>query len=100
MTLTRTLPAVLALSLAIAGCSESPVTLRIVSGPPAANQEVVALLVSASDAVDTPVRYVPGGRCEAQEPPIPANDKGPADNPIDEKRSILRDTTFPTVPPI
>ena len=42
----------LALCFALAGCSESPTTLRIVSGPPDANERVAALLESASAEVE------------------------------------------------
>jgi TRAP-type uncharacterized transport system substrate-binding protein len=90
----------LALSLAITGCSESPVTLRIVSGPPAANKEVAALLASASDAVDTPVRLVAGQSVEGAEAALAALDEGTADLAIVENSSSFRDSNVRTVAPL
>ena len=39
----------LLLGFALAGCSETPATLRIVSGPPQANEQIAALLASGSE---------------------------------------------------
>ena len=51
---------VLMLGVAIAGCEQRPASLTIVSGPPAANQDVAALLARTSEAVDTPFRLTLG----------------------------------------
>ena len=40
--------AVLALGIALVACSEPPATLRIVSGPPQANEQVAALLANVA----------------------------------------------------
>jgi TRAP-type uncharacterized transport system substrate-binding protein len=100
MTPIRALSVVLVSSLTIVGCSESPVTLRIVSGPPAANQEVALLLASASDAVQTPVRLTAGASVAGAEEALAALDAGTADLAIVENSSSFRDSMVRTVAPL
>ncbi len=97
-----TVPAMLlALSLALAGCSESPATqLRIVSGPPAANEEVAALLASGSDEVATRVRLTAGTRVADAEAALDALDAGTADLAIVENSSSYRHSSVRTVAPL
>ena len=97
-----TVPAMLlALSLALAGCSESPSTqLRIVSGPPAANEEVAALLASGSDEVATRVRLTAGTRVADAEAALDALDAGTADLAIVENSSSYRHSSVRTVAPL
>jgi TRAP-type uncharacterized transport system substrate-binding protein len=91
----------LALSLAVVGCSESPDTqLRIVSGPPAANEEVAALLASASDEVETRVRLTSVARVADAEAALDALDAGTADLAIVENSSSYRHASVRTVIPL
>jgi hypothetical protein len=90
----------LALSFALAGCSESPVALRIVSGPPEANQQVAALLASASDEVATRVRLTPGPSVPDAEAALAALDAGTADFAIVENSTSFRHSAVRTVAPL
>lgn len=90
----------LTLSLALAGCSESPVTLRIVSGPPDANEEVAALLASASDEVATSVRLTQGANVADAEAALSALDARTADLAIVENSASYRHSGVRTVAPL
>ena len=94
-------PAILlVLSMTLAGCSESPVALRIVSGPPDANEEVAALLVSTSDEVTTRVRLIQGANAADAEAALSALDAGTADLAIVENSASYRHTGVRTVAPL
>ncbi len=90
----------LMLGLALAGCSESPVTLRIVSGPPDANEEVAALLASASNEVATRVRLTQGANVADAEAALSALDAGTADLAIVENSASYRHPAVRTVAPL
>ncbi len=90
----------LMLSLALAGCSEFPAALRIVSGPPDANEEVAALLASASDEVTTRVRLVKGANAADAEAALSALDAGTADLAIVENSVSYRHANVRTVAPL
>jgi TRAP-type uncharacterized transport system substrate-binding protein len=91
---------VLMLAVANAGCEQPPASLRIVSGPPAANQDVAALLASASEAVDTRVRLAPGASVTDGEAALAALDDGTADLAIVENSVAYRHPTVRTVVPL
>jgi TRAP-type uncharacterized transport system substrate-binding protein len=91
----------LALSLALVGCAESPDTqLRLVSGPPAANEEVAALLAGGSDEIETRVRVTVGARVADAEAALDALDAGTADLAIVENSSSYRHSGVRTVVPL
>ncbi len=91
---------VFVLGSALAGCAESPATLRIVSGPPEANQDVAALLVDASSAVDAPVRLIGGARVASSEAALAALEDGTADVAIVENYASIRHASVRTVAPL
>jgi len=91
---------VLVLGLAIAGCEQPPASLRIVSGPPAANQDVAALLASASEAADMRVRLTPGASVIDGEAALSALDDRTADVAIVENSVAYRHPTVRTVAPL
>ena len=91
----------LALSLVLAGCSEAPpTTLRIVSGPPEANEQVAALIASASGEVATRVRLTQGAAVADVEAALAALDEGTAELAIVENSSSYRHATVRTVAPL
>jgi hypothetical protein len=92
--------AVLALSFGIVGCMDSPVTLRVVSGPPEANERVAELLVSASAEVETRVRLTRGGTVASAEEALAALDAGSADLAIVENSATYRHPNVRTVAPL
>ena len=99
---TRTAPMVMALSLVLAGCSEAPPpsTLRIVSGPAEANEQVAALIASASAEVATRVRLTQGATLPDVEAALAALDDGTADLAIVENSSSFRHAMVRTVAPL
>lgn len=94
------LPAVLALGFVIAGCTDAPVTLRIVSGPPEANERVAELLVAASDEVETRIRLTRGAAVASSEDALSALDRGNADLAIVENSVSYRHPSLRTVAPL
>ncbi len=96
----RALAMLFTLSLALVGCSESPVALRIVSGPPDANEEIAALLASTSDDVATRVRLTPGPNVADAEAALSALDAGTADLAIVENSASYRHPAVRTVAPL
>ena len=91
----------LALSLVLAGCSEAPpTTLRIVSGPPEANEQVAALIASASGEVATRVRLTQGAAVADVEAALAALDGGTAELAIVDNASSYRHATVRTVAPL
>jgi hypothetical protein len=94
------LPAVLALGCIIAGCTDAPVTMRIVSGPPEANERVAELLVNASDEVATRVRLTPGAAVASAEDALAALDDGRAELAIVENSVSYRHPNVRTVAPL
>jgi NMT1-like family len=92
--------ALLALSAAVAGCSQSADTLRLVGSPPPGNQEVAALLARASNEVEVPVRLDLVGSVESADAALAALESGTADLAIVENRSSYRHSTVRTVVPL
>jgi TRAP-type uncharacterized transport system substrate-binding protein len=90
----------LALTLGIVGCMDAPVTLRVVSGPPEANERVAELLVSASAEVETRVRLTRGGTVASAEEALAALDAGSADLAIVENSATYRHPNVRTVAPL
>ncbi len=90
----------LTLSLALTGCSESPVALRIVAGPPKANEEIAALLASVSAEVATRVRLTPGADVADAEAALSALESGTADLAIVENSASYRHPAVRTVAPL
>lgn len=91
---------VFVLSIALAACDEAPETLRIVSGPPAANRDVALLLASTSAASETPVRLIAAENAEDSEAALAALDDGTADIAIVENSSGFRHSMLRTVAPL
>ncbi len=89
------LPVLAVLCFVLAGCSEGPATLRIVSGPPEANERVAALLATASDTVQTPVRMTAVGTVASAEQALMEIANGAADLAIVENSAGYDD--YPTV---
>lgn len=94
------LPLLAMLSVAIAGCTDAPVTMRIVSGPPAANEQVAALLVSANEQVESQVRLTAGARVASAEEALAALDAGNAELAIVENSASFRHPSVRTVAPL
>ena len=90
----------LTLSLALVGCSESPVALRIVAGPPEANEEIAALLASASDEVATRIRLTSGANVADAEAALYALNAGTADLAMVENSASYRHPAVRTVAPL
>jgi hypothetical protein len=90
----------LTLSLGLCGCAESPVALRIVSGPQEANEEVAALLASATDEVATRVHLTLGASAPNAEAALSALDAGTADLAIVENSTSYRHASVRTVAPL
>jgi len=98
----RRAPRLVALALigTLAGCSDGPATLRIVSGPPEANEQVAALLVSASDEAEAPVRLIAGPHVTSAGEALSALAAGTADLAIVENSTGYRYPTVRTVAPL
>jgi TRAP-type uncharacterized transport system substrate-binding protein len=90
----------LGLVLAVAGCSESPATLRIVAGPPEANERVAELLAGAGDEVATPVRLTLGPGVAGAEAALTALDEGGAELAIVENSASYHHPAVRTVVPL
>jgi TRAP-type uncharacterized transport system substrate-binding protein len=91
---------VLMLGAVLAGCEQSPALLRIVSGPPAGNQEIAALLASTSGAVGTPVRIALGPDVASADAAIAALAGGDAELAIVENSASLQQSGVRTVAPL
>jgi TRAP-type uncharacterized transport system substrate-binding protein len=91
---------VLAASLLLAGCSDTPTTLRIVSGPPQTNEQLATLLATASEEVETPVRLAPGPAVANAEAALTALAEGRADLAIVENSVSYRQPGVRTVIPL
>jgi TRAP-type uncharacterized transport system substrate-binding protein len=89
-----------ALCLAIAGCTEAPVTLRIVSGPPEANEQVAELLVSASAEVESRIHLAVGAAVATSEEALAALDEGRAELAIVENSASFRHQNVRTIAPL
>ena len=92
--------AALTLSLLLAGCSKTPATLRIVSGPPQTNEQVAELLAAASAEVETPVRLTTGAAVADAEGALAAVAAGTADLAIVENSVSYRQSAVRTVVPL
>jgi TRAP-type uncharacterized transport system substrate-binding protein len=86
--------------VALAGCEQAPAVLRIVSGPPAANQEIAALLASASGAVEASTRITLGGNVADAEAALAALTGGAAELAIVENSTSFQQTDVRTVAPL
>jgi hypothetical protein len=92
--------AVLAAAFSFAACTDAPVTMRIVSGPPEANERVAELLVNASDEVQTRIRLTPGAAVASSEAALAALDAGNAELAIVENSVSYRHANVRTVAPL
>lgn len=99
MTRVPALALVLGAALA-AGCEQSPALLRIVSGPPAGNREIAALLASASVAVGTPVRITVGENVAGADTALEVLAAGTAELAIVENGASFQQTAVRTVAPL
>ena len=90
----------LALAVAIAGCSGAPNTLTIVTGPPAANQTVAALLARTSEEAHTPIRLTQGPTVESADAALAALENGTADLAIVVNSSQYGQAAVRTVVPL
>ena len=88
------------LSLALAGCSQTPATLRIVSGPPQANDQVAALLARGSEELGAPVRLIAGESVAGGDEALAVLADGRADLAIVENSAGYRYPTVRTVAPL
>lgn len=91
---------VVLLTLGVAACTDSSSVLRVVSAPPAANQEVAALLERTSRDVETPVRLVEADVVEGAEAALRALEAGAADLAIVENSPTDEHPTIRTVVPL
>jgi TRAP-type uncharacterized transport system substrate-binding protein len=89
-----------ALSLLLVGCTEAPSMLRIVSGPPDANEQVAALLVRASEEVEPSFRLSPGAAVADADAALAAVTDGSADLAIVENSPSYRFPAVRTVAPL
>jgi hypothetical protein len=87
-------------SVFLAGCSETPASLRIVSGPPETNQQLAELLATASDEVETSVHLTAGARVADAEAALSALADGTADLAIVENSVSYRQPAVRTVIPL
>ena len=90
----------LTLSLLLAGCSKTPATLRIVSGPPQTNEQVAELLATASAEVETPVRMTAGVAVADAQQALSLLAEGKADLAIVENSVSYREPAVRTVIPL
>jgi len=91
---------ILAVSGALAACSENPSTLRIISGPPQANEQVAALLASASDDADASVRMTLSAAASGGDEALAALAAGTADLAIVDNSAGYRYPTVRTIAPL
>lgn len=91
---------VLVLTFMLGGCSETPKTLRIVSGPPQANEQVATMLARGSEEVDAPVRLTVGEAVPGGDEALAALAAGKADLAIVENSAGYRYPTARTVAPL
>ena len=89
-----------ALTVMLAGCSKLPATLRIVSGPPQANEQVAALLASGSAQVAAPVHLIAAEAVAGGDEALAALAAGRADLAIVENSAGYRYPTVRTVAPL
>jgi len=90
----------LALSLLLGGCSQTPATLRIVSGPPQGNEQVAAMLATGSEEVGASVRLTAGEAVAGGDQALAALTQGRADLAIVENSAGYRYSTVRTVAPL
>jgi len=90
----------LALGLMLAGCSETPATLRIVSGPPQGTEQVAAVLAKGSEELAASVRLTAGEAVADGEEALAALAEGRADLAIVENSAGYRYPTVRTVAPL
>ncbi|HEX7238409.1 MAG TPA: hypothetical protein VF405_15690 [Gammaproteobacteria bacterium] len=90
----------LMLGLALVGCSQTPATLRIVTGPPQANEQVAAMLARGSEEVGAPVRLTVGEAVAGGDEALAALAAGRADLAIVENSAGYRYPTVRTVAPL
>ena len=90
----------LALSLLLGGCSQTPATLRIVSGPPQGNEQVAAMLAKGSEEVGASVRLTAGEAVAGGDQALAALTQGRADLAIVENSAGYRYSTVRTVAPL
>lgn len=88
------------LGFVLAGCEQAPEVLRIVSGPPAGNQEIAVLLANASDEVATPIRLAPGTSVAGAEEALEALAAGTAELAIVENNASYRHPGVRTIAPL
>ena len=95
-------PAVLTLALAVAmpAARRAPDTLSIVTGPPAANQTIAALLARTSEEARTPIRLTQGPSVENADAALAALENGTADLAIVDNSSQYRQPGIRTVVPL
>jgi TRAP-type uncharacterized transport system substrate-binding protein len=91
---------VLVFGLALAGCSQTPTTLRIVSGPPQANEQVATMLARGSEEVAAPIRLTVGESVAGGDEALAALAAGRADLAIVENSAGYRYPTVRTVAPL
>jgi TRAP-type uncharacterized transport system substrate-binding protein len=89
-----------ALTLTLAGCSQTPATLRIVSGPPQANEQIAALLARGSEELGASVRLTAGEAVAGGDEALAALAGGRADLAIVENSAGYRYPTVRTVAPL
>ena len=90
----------LALTLSLIACSKLPATLRIISGPPQANEQVAAILASGSEEVGAPVRLTASEAVAGSDEALAALAAGRADLAIVENSAGFRYPTVRTVAPL
>lgn len=89
-----------ALTLLLTGCSDLPATLRIVSGPPQANEQVAAILARGSEEVGASVRLTAGEAVAGGDEALAALTDGRAELAIVENSAGYRYPTVRTVAPL
>ena len=90
----------LALTLSLIACSKLPATLRIISGPPQANEQVAAILASGSEEVGAAVRLTASEAVAGSDEALAALAAGRADLAIVENSAGFRYPTVRTVAPL
>jgi TRAP-type uncharacterized transport system substrate-binding protein len=89
-----------AIGLALAGCTDLPATLRIVTGPPQANEQVAAILASGSEQLGVPVHLTVGEAVIGGDEALAALAGGRADLAIVENSAGYRYPTIRTIAPL
>ena len=92
--------AVVTLGIALVGCSETPATLRIVSGPPQGNEQVAAQLAEGFEQIAAPVRLTAVEHVAGGDEALAALASGRADLAIVENSAGYRYPTVRTVAPL